>query len=292
LKDRDVWAKLLINNQLNGQALVRSVTRLAKIGAFDDMTFSRMYANKLIDSDMIAKTRLHPIQYLLASVTYADGQLRRHGSGGDYFSMWGSPREKNWVTNSVILDALDEGFHKSFKSITPANKRTMLALDVSGSMEGDANGIDLSCMQVSAAMAMVTARTEPMHQIMGFATQFQDLGISSRMTLTQVMDKISKAHMGSTDLAKPMLYAAEKKIEVDTFAIFTDNETWAGRVHPYEALKSYRQKMGIDAKLAVFGVSSTEFTIADPKDVKGSMDFVGFDSNAASVFADFSAGRL
>jgi 60 kDa SS-A/Ro ribonucleoprotein len=141
-------------------------------------------------------------------------------------------------------------------------------------------------------MAMVTARTEPWHQIMGFATQFQDLGISSRMTLPQVMQKISQAHMGGTDLARPMLYAAERRIEVDTFAIFTDNETWAGRVHPYKALKDYRQKMGIDAKLAVFGVSSTEFSIADPNDVKGSMDFVGFDSNAASVFADFSAGRL
>lgn len=286
LKDKDVWAKLLTNNQLNGQALVRNVTRLAKIGAFDDMVFARMYADKLADSDMIVKTRLHPIQYLLASVTHAEGQLTRGLS-----SWFGSPRQKSWTTNSVILDALDAGFYSAFKAITPANKRTMLALDVSGSMASDANGIDLSCMQVSAAMAMVTARTEPWHQIMGFATQFQDLGISSRMTLPTVMQKISQAHMGGTDLAQPMLYAAEKKIEVDTFAIFTDNETWAGRVHPYKALKDYRQKMGIDAKLAVFGVASTEFTIADPSD-RGTMDFVGFDSNAASVFADFSAGRL
>jgi 60 kDa SS-A/Ro ribonucleoprotein len=287
LKDKDVWAKLLTNNQLNGQALVRNVTRMAKIGAFDDMVFARMYADKLADSDMIAKTRLHPIQYLLASVTHSEGQLTHTDNG-----WFGSARQKSWTTNSVILDALDAGFHSAFKSITPANKRTMLALDVSGSMASDANGIDLSCMQVSAAMAMVTARTEPWHQIMGFATQFQDLGISSRMTLPQVMQKISQAHMGGTDLARPMLYAAERRIEVDTFAIFTDNETWAGYVHPYKALKDYRQKMGIDAKLAVFGVAATEFSIADPSDTKGSMDFVGFDSNAASVFADFSAGRL
>jgi 60 kDa SS-A/Ro ribonucleoprotein len=289
LKDKDVWAKLLTNDQLNGQALVRSVTRLAKIGAFNDMTFARMYADKLVDSDMIMKTRLHPIQYLLALTTYSEGQLKRNSSG--YYSMWGSSREKSWITNSVILDALDEGFHKSFKSITPANKRTMLALDVSGSMGQDANGIDLSCAQVAAAMAMVSARTEPWHQIMGFANSFRDLGISSKMNLAQVSSKLSSASFGGTDLAQPMLWAAKNKVEVDTFSIYTDNETWAGRVHPYEALKSYRQQMGIDAKLAVFGVSSTEFSIADPKD-RGTMDFVGFDSNSASVFADFSAGRL
>jgi 60 kDa SS-A/Ro ribonucleoprotein len=289
LKDKDVWAKLLTNNQLNGQALVRSVTRLAKIGAFDDMKFARAYADKLTDSAMVEKTRLHPIQYLLALTTYTEGQLKRNGDG--YYSMWGSPREKSWTVNSVIADALNDGFYKSFKTIVPADKRTMIALDVSGSMGADANGIDLSCAQVAAAMAMIVARTEPLHQIMGFSTKLVEIGISPSMRLDDVINKIARVNMGGTDLAKPMLYAAEKGIEVDTFAIFTDNETWAGRVHPYEALKAYRKKMGIDAKLAVFGVSSTEFTIADPKD-SGTMDFVGFDSNAASVFADFSAGRL
>lgn len=37
-----------------------------------------------------------------------------------------------------------------------------------------------------------------------------------------------------------MLYAAKKNLEVDTFVIYTDSETWAGSVHPYQALKQYR----------------------------------------------------
>lgn len=290
LKDAEVWKTLFANGQLKGQALVRQITRLSKIGAFNDMVFTRQVADMLVDSDMIAKTRLHPIQYLLASVTHTEGQLQRNTN--DYYSMWGSGRKKDWVTNPVIVDALDAGFHASFKTLTPANKRTMLALDVSGSMGADANGIDLSCAQVSAAMAMVSARTEPWYQIMGFATDFRDLGISAKMDLATVNRKIKAATMGGTDLAQPMLWAAKNRVEVDTFAIYTDNETWAGRVHPYKALKDYRQKMGIDAKLAVFGVSSTGFSIADPEDTKGSMDFVGFDSAAPSVFSDFSAGRL
>lgn len=287
LKDAEVWKQLFANGQLQGQALVRNITRLSRIGAFNDMVFARQVADKLVDSDMIAKTRLHPIQYLLASVTHREGQLDRKG-----YSMWGGSRNKDWDTVPVIADALDEGFHKSFKTVTPANKRTLLALDVSGSMSQSALGIDLSCAQVSAAMAMVTARTEPWYQIMGFATNFRDLGITAKMDLASVSRKIYAATMGGTDLAQPMLWAAKHKVEVDTFAVFTDNETWAGRIHPYKALKDYRQKMSIDAKLAVFGVSSTGFSIADPADTKGSMDFVGFDSNSPSVFADFSAGRL
>ncbi len=34
--------------------------------------------------------------------------------------------------------------------------------------------------------------------------------------------------MGSTDCAQPMIYARQKKLEVDVFIVYTDNETWAG----------------------------------------------------------------
>jgi len=43
--------------------------------------------------------------------------------------------------------------------------------------------------------------------------------------------------------------------------------------------------------LAVVGMAASPFTIADPTD-KGMMDFVGFDSSAPRVLADFSAGRI
>jgi 60 kDa SS-A/Ro ribonucleoprotein len=88
-----------------------------------------------------------------------------------------------------------------------------------------------------------------------------------------------------------MTWALQTRVEVDTFLVMTDNETWAGRSHPHTELVNYRQKMGIDAKLVVAGVSATEFTIADPSD-RGMLDVVGFDSNAPKVIADFSAGRI
>jgi 60 kDa SS-A/Ro ribonucleoprotein len=287
LKDPEVWKVLFANGQLKGQALVRQITRLSRIGAFNDMVFAREVADKLVDSDMIEKTRLHPIQYLLASVTHREGQLQRDGYG------WGfsSQRKRDWDIVPVIADALDEGFHKSFKSVVPANKRTLLGLDVSGSMGQNALGIDLSCAQVAGAMAMVTARVEPYTMVRGFATDFRDLGITPKQDFGTIMRKISNQNFGGTDCALPMTWALQNKVEVDTFQIYTDNETWAGRVHPHKALEVYRQRMGIDAKLAVVGVASTEFSIADPRD-PGQMDFVGFDSNAPRVMADFSAGRL
>lgn len=41
---------------------------------------------------------------------------------------------------------------------------------------------------------------------------------------------------GGTDCAQPMLWAAERRLEFDTFVVLTDNETWAGKIHPFQAL--------------------------------------------------------
>jgi len=92
-----------------------------------------------------------------------------------------------------------------------------------------------------------------------------------------------------TDCSLPMLYALEHRLEIDLFLVFTDNETWAGTIHPDEALRLYRQRTGFGAKLAVVGMTSNGFSIADPND-PGMLDVVGFDAAAPAVIADFARG--
>ena len=48
-----------------------------------------------------------------------------------------------------------------------------------------------------------------------------------------------------------MIWAQKHRVDVDTFVIYTDNETWAGGVHPSQALRAYRDARGIPAKLVV-----------------------------------------
>jgi 60 kDa SS-A/Ro ribonucleoprotein len=69
--------------------------------------------------------------------------------------------------------------------------------------------------------------------------------------------------------------------------VYTDSETWAGDIHPRQALVEYRQKLGIGAKLVVIGMVSNEFSIADPNDA-GMLDVVGFDTATPAIIADFA----
>ena len=86
-----------------------------------------------------------------------------------------------------------------------------------------------------------------------------------------------------------MLHAIEQRLEVDTFVIYTDNETWSGKVHPHQALRRYRECSGIDARLIVVGMTSTGFSIADPDD-PGMLDVVGFDAAVPSLITEFARG--
>ena len=68
--------------------------------------------------------------------------------------------------------------------------------------------------------------------------------------------------------------------------MITDSETWCGQIQPFEALKQYRRKTGINAKLMVIAMTSNGFSIADPSD-KGMMDIVGFDTSVPAILTDF-----
>ena len=136
-------------------------------------------------------------------------------------------------------------------------------------------------------MALVTAATEPEHEIVAFSHEMVKVSLSPRQRLDDVLNTIGKISMGGTDCALPMVWAAKRKVAADVFVIYTDSETWAGNIHPVQALRQYRERMGIPAKLIVCGMVSNKFTIADPDDA-GMMDVVGFSTATPNVMSDFA----
>lgn len=269
----EVWEALIDSKALKYNALVRQLPRLTTLGVDEAKVLGL-----LKDKDLIGKSRIHPMQILNALVTYQSGISFRGSS--------------TWTPNPKYIDALDEAFYTSFGNVAPSGKRTMLALDVSGSMSWDKiAGMNLTPAQGSAAMALVTAATEPNYQIMAFSHTLVPITISPRQRLDDVVRELGMITMGRTDCSQPMLYALEKGLEIDTFVIYTDNETWAGSIHPHQALKKYREATGVDARLVVVGMTATGFTIADPSD-SGMLDIVGFDSATPNLISEFSAGRV
>ncbi len=269
-----VWEVFL--RHLPMTAMIRNLGRMTTNGLIQPMSeAAKTVAAQLGDVERLKKARVHPIALLAALTTYQNG----HGARGG----------NSWEPVREVVDALDGAFYASFGNVPSTGKRWLLALDVSGSMGGgEVSGVPgLTPRVASAAMAMVTARTEPQYACVGFSQRLTPLDISPRQRLDDVLMTISGLPFEGTDCALPMVWALKRKMPVDTFVVYTDNETWAGNIHPSQALRKYREQMGIPAKLIVVGMVANEFTIADPDDA-GMLDVVGFDTATPSVMADFA----
>lgn len=285
LNEAATWEALL-DNGMPQTALMRQLPRLTNLGLLDPLgSRTGKVAEQLADAARLKKGRVHPVNVLIALRTYASGQSAR-GAG-------------TWKPSRPIIDALDAAFYAAFGAVEPTNKRHLLALDVSGSMTAAISGLPLSAREASAALALVTASTESVYEIVGFTsaggrqwsrdTALTPLSISPRQRLDDAIRAVSNLPFGGTDCALPMLWALERKLEVDVFSVYTDNETWAGGVHPHQALAQYRREINPDAKLVVIGMTASNFTIADPNDA-GMFDVAGFDSAVPSLISDFARG--
>lgn len=295
LNSKEVWIQLLKNMPLT--ALVRSLSKIATLNISDDEEQCKKIVEKITDKEIIERSKIHPIQLLTSHIIYSRG--------------YGDKGSLSWSPNDKIIKALDIAFELSFKNVVPSNKRILNAIDVSGSMTVQCNGgsgMPISCHQGAAVMALMMARVEPFcHSVCftvnqrmneygyysyGGTPDLTELPLRKETTLEEAFEITQKSNFGMTDCAMPMIYALEKRIEIDTFIVYTDSETYFGKIHPFEALKKYRKEMNLPySKLVVVGMQSNGFTIADPND-PGMLDVVGFDSATPEIITNFSAGKI
>lgn len=287
LKEKEVWQALLPN--LPATALLRNLGRLSALKVLTPMSDETLEVQrKLSREDYVKEAGYHPLAVLLALQTYRSG----HGFRGNM----------SWSPVATICDSLEQAFVHSFHNAPTTGKRYYMGLDVSGSMGMQIMNTSITAAQATGALAMITARKEEQYHMAAFAgtrnySSFRsytsnvntmlEVPITASTSLSNIVETMAKITMGNTDCSLPMLDAKEKNIPVDVFVILTDNETWAGRVHPTVALQQYREATGIPAKCVVVGMTATNFTIADPEDA-GMMDIVGFDAAMHSLIADFA----
>lgn len=270
-----VWEALLQKMPLH--ATIRNLAKMTAIGLLKPMSAaSKLVQKRLKDAEYLRKSRVHPMQVLVASKIYGQGR-------GDKGSL-------TWTPVPSVLNALEDAFYGTFPNVKPCGKPLLIALDVSGSMGSSmAGATPLRACEATAALSLVHASVEDDYHVFGFANTFRDLGIRKGMTLAEATQRAVQSNFGSTDCSLAIEYALKNKIDAGGFIVMTDNECNSGR-HVNLALKDYREKRVADARLVVVATTSTGFTINDPSDKFG-LDVVGFDPTVPSVVADFIRGE-
>ena len=261
--------------------LLRNLSNLSKTGAIAEGQYSNLNAviARLTDAEQIRRGRVHPLSLLVALNTYRSGRGIR-GSG-------------EWPVIPKVVEALDAAFYMAFDAIAPTGMRFVLGLDVSGSMAGGliAGMPGITPRVGTAAMAMATNRVENNVATMAFSNKFVPFAVGRNERLDAVTARMNGMPFDRTDCSLPMVWAMQNRVEADAFVIYTDSETYAGKVHPVQALAQYQDKMGIAARLIVVGMVSNGFSLA-PADNPSMLDIVGFDTNSPAIISEFARGNI
>jgi 60 kDa SS-A/Ro ribonucleoprotein len=301
LNEPAVWSVLLQDMPLH--AMIRNLGKMSSIGVLGLDSENEAKVLKAMDSPgRLRTTRVHPLAILNAFSVYSSGR--------------GLKGSLSWTPNKRIVNALDEAFYMAFGTITPSNARIRLAVDVSGSMHSlRVSGMEaISAATGAAAMALITAATEPRADIVAFSHTMVPLEISPDMRLDAVMKKMAAIPYGGTIVSLPIIDAAQQgQRDIEAFVTYTDNETyngyqgwsntfvssaWGPRSRERvliptvsEALRDYRDRNGKSTRNVVVAFSTNAISVADPED-PDQLDVAGFDTATPQLISDFTAGTL
>jgi 60 kDa SS-A/Ro ribonucleoprotein len=244
-------------------ATIRNLNRFTAAGLFDRPTKEAgAVLKKLVDSDEVKNSGIHPVFVLNAIRTYAQGR-------GDLGSL-------TWTPNQRVLDALNETLNLSFANGEKSYQNVLVAVDT-------ATGTQMSCKQLAAALALTNIKSMPNSKVITFTSTYQEAEFGARTSYDDVLKKLN--HTGSTDCGQAFRYALDKKLDLDAIIIYTDNETWAGSEDSHELLAEYRKKYNKDVKVIEVAMVYNPFTNY-PND-KNTMRTVGYDSNVPDVISKF-----
>ena len=119
LKEPRVWEALL--PALPMTALIRNLATLTRVGLLTPKgEATAAVIARITDRAALRKARIHPIALLAALTTYASGR--------------GARGSATWTPVPAVVDALDAAFGLAFENVEPTGARTLIGLDVSGSM--------------------------------------------------------------------------------------------------------------------------------------------------------------
>ena len=274
LNSPQVWETLLVKMPL--AATLRNLGKMTSNGLIKPLSeATRTISQRLKDVGYLRKSRIHPMQVLLASKVYGSGR--------------GIKGSLTWTPVPALLTALDEAFYATFGNVEPVNKPLLIALDVSASMTTPIQGTPISSCEAVAAFSLVHASVEKECHIFGFADTIRELGIRKGMTLQQACKAAQMRNFGSTDISLAIQYAIGQRIKVGGFIVMTDGEVNCGR-HPSQALAEYRDRFVPNARSVFVATTANPFTVNDPADKYG-LDVAGFDSSIPSLIASFIRGE-
>jgi len=210
-----VWDAIV--PQLPVFALLKNLATLERHGVLD--TNRKLIEGKLTDPEVIKRSRILPFRFLTAS---------------------------EHVASAWCVDALRESLELSFENIPDVKGRTVIALDISGSMSGQ-------FLRVASIFAISLMKKADLDgRLLLFDTRLEEFRVSKRDSILTQAQRIRAR--GGTDTSLPVRWLLQQGEKTDNFIMITDEQQNAGT--PFcDVLARYKHQVAPELKTFVVDVS-------------------------------------
>lgn len=227
--NKETWESLISENKLGYMAMMRNLRNIIKSEASN---LNKVYEN-LTDESRVLKNKQLPFRYYSAYKA-----LKNEGLG-----------------TSKIYDALEIAIKTSTKNINRLGGKTLIAADVSGSMNsGISSKSEVTCAEIAVLMLSIANYICEETITTTFDNNLYQCNLSTQGGIIANANSI-KVNGGGTDITLPIRYLLDNKIFVDRIIMLSDNEinrgyTYSigyGRPKTCQALvEEYKKKVNPD----------------------------------------------
>lgn len=242
--DAEAWAALTV--QAPYFFLLRSLAAIGRAGVWADPGLVQAAARRLTDPDAVRVAKVFPYRFWQAAqVLY---------------------RER---APQALVDAVAEAMELSLSNLPTLPERTVLALDVSGSMATTQVARDTSAAVIGGLFAAALWKRTPTARLLPFDSDVRRVPhVSPRDSLMTLTNALAMRG-GGTDLSSPIRLLLQERTPVTLFIGLTDSEDWAasGGWHGQgflAAWQHYRQIVAPEAQAVLIQLVPGRTRVAPP----------------------------
>lgn len=214
------WGELLAQRKLGYLACLRNLRNIAE-QAPEALSLALDF---LTDARQVEKSMVLPFQIFTAATVLANTK----------------------ADTSAVKKALEKAMELSLKNVPAFDGETLIAVDVSGSMNGRP-------IRIASLFAAVLFKSQDKADVMLFDTKVQHLRLHPNDSLTSLTQAIEKAATGGgTDFH--IIFQSAKKA-YDRIIILSDMQAWVGNHTPAADLVAYKRKFKVDPRIFSFDLN-------------------------------------
>ena len=218
--NRETWEKLIDSGKVGYMAYLRNLRNLLKA---EPRNIDKVY-KKLADPIAVRKSRQLPFRFLSAYKSLGN------------------------IGTSKVFDVLEDAIDASVENLPKLPGRTVIAVDVSGSMNCNiSRNTDIRCCEVGMMLGVIANRICDDAIFYTFNNSIYRKAMSSRGGIIRTVMNEARSG-GGTSMELPFQQMIREKIKADRIIVISDNECngsfWS---KPIQALAdAYRHQTGND----------------------------------------------